>query len=102
MTNEPLPLLSESSCGTGAGAVPVFNCIIILTPLENGRLRGRVANLPGITAEGTAERELLMSLTRQFKTAVKESVASGNGLKWIDPPEVPVKGESQRFIPIHL
>lgn len=102
MTSDPLPLISESSCGTGPGSVPVFNCIVILTPIENGRLRGRVANLPGITAEGAAERDLLKLITQRFKTAVKESLSNGPALQWIEPPEVPAKGESQRFIPVHL
>jgi len=102
MTHDPLPLLAESSCGSGPGSVPVFNCIIILTPLESGRLRGRVANLPGVTAEGNAERELLMLLTQRFKRVIRESLASGAGLTWIDPPETPDAGEIQRFIPIHL
>lgn len=102
MTQDPLPLLSESSCGTGPGSVPVFNCIIILTPLDGGRLRGRIANLPGISAVGHAERDLLMLLTQRFKSVVRESLVSGTGLTWIDPPETPSKGESQRFIPIHL
>ena len=102
MSSDPLPLLSESSCGTGPGSVPVFNCIVILTPLENGRLRGRVANLPGVAAEGNNERELLMLLTKQFKSIVKEALSSGTGLQWTEPPETPVKGESQRFIPVHL
>lgn len=102
MTHDPLPLLPKSSCATGPESVPVFNCVIILTPLENGRLRGRVANLPGITAEGNSERELLLLLTRRFKSLVANSLATGEGLMWIDPPETPTKGEIQRFIPVHL
>jgi hypothetical protein len=98
-----LPKENESTCGTGGDSVPVFNCIVILTrDAESGRLRARVANLPGINAEGNAERELLMLLTKRFKAFVQECLQQNRRIPWIDPPDLPLAGEQQRFIPVHL
>lgn len=98
-----LPQVPEASCGTGGDAVPVFTCVVILTRDETtGRLSARAANLPEITAEGNAERELLLLLTRRFKARVQECLQDKQPIPWIDPPEVPMPGEQQRFIPVHL
>ena len=103
MSQEPLPLLPESTCGGPQGAVPVFNCIVILTRLpDTGRLQGRVANLANLTAESNAERELLIVLTRRFKDFVRDCVKHQRPIPWINPPESPAAGEQQRFIPVHL
>ena len=102
-SSNPLPQASESSCGTGGPSVPVFNCIVILTrDATTGRLSARVANLAGITAEGNAERELLMLLTKRFKAFVQDCLQHNREIPWIDPPAVPLPGEQQRFIPVHL
>lgn len=98
-----LPQAKDSSCGTGGASVPVFNCIVILNrDTTTDRLTARVANLTGITAEGNAERELLMLLTKRFKSYVQECLQSNRAIPWIDPPESPEPGEQQRFIPVHL
>jgi hypothetical protein len=98
-----LPQATESTCGTGGASVPVFNCIVILNrDAATSRLSARVANLTGITAEGNAERELLMLLTKRFKTVVQDCVHNNRQIPWIDPPESPQVGEQQRFIPVHL
>jgi hypothetical protein len=98
-----LPKAPESTCGTGGDSVPVFNCIVILTRDANsGRLRARVSNLPGITAEGNAERELLMLLTKRFKAFIQECLQHNRQIPWIDPPDLPLPGEQRRFIPVHL
>jgi hypothetical protein len=103
MASEFLRQLPDSSCSTGPGSVPVFNCIVILTPVDDGkRLRGRVANLSGISAEGNSERELLMLLTKRFKAAMQQFVSQNAPIPWLDPPETPAAGEQQRFIPVHL
>jgi hypothetical protein len=94
-----LPLISENDCSP----VPVFNCLVILTtPDENGRRRGRVANLQGISAEGTSERDILASLMKSFKASVQKYSQSEQQIPWIDPPESPAPGEVERFIPVHL
>ena len=99
--NDPnhLPLISESDCSP----VPVFNCLIILSPSdEKGRRRGRVANLAGISAEGTSERDILTAIMKKFKTTVQECTQASRVIPWIDPPESPGEGEVERFIPVHL
>lgn len=98
-----LPQAHDSSCGTGGASVPVFNCTVILNrDATTNRLTARVANLAGITAEGHAERELLMLLTKRFKTFVQDCMQSNRPIPWIDPPDSPQPGEQQRFIPVHL
>ena len=94
-----LPLIAESDCSP----VPVFNCHIILTkPDESGRIQGRSANLGGITASGSSERDVLTSLMKQFKAVVLQHTKSGTAVPWIQPAEVPQDDEVERFIPVHL
>ena len=106
-SSNPLPQASESSCGTGGVSVPVsvpvFNCIVILTrDTTTDRLSARVTNLAGLTAEGNAERELLILLTKRFKVFVQDCLQHNREIPWIDPPAAPLPGEQQRFIPVHL
>lgn len=102
MEQRPLPVVTDSSCGTGPGTVPVFNCMVILRRDEQtGRLSGRVTNLAGITAEGHSERDVLLSLTKQFKTVVGKLTADGKPIPWIDTPRA-CAGEVERFVPVHL
>jgi hypothetical protein len=99
----PLPLVNESSCGSGSSSVPVFNCIVILRSDPNtGKIQGRSANLPDITAEDTTERQVLMKITRRFKTIVQEHTGSNTPVPWREPPERAAAGEVERFIPVHL
>jgi hypothetical protein len=76
--------------------------VILRQDPETGRLLARVANLAGITAEGTSERDVLIAVTKKFRTAIQESLQSQQTVAWLDPPESPGSGEQQRFIPIHL
>ena len=97
------PQVSDASCGTGGAPVPVFTCNVILSrDTATGRLSARVANLADITADGNAERELLMLLTRRFKALVQECLQNNRPIPWIDPPATLLPGEQQRFIPVHL
>jgi hypothetical protein len=94
-----LPLISVNDCSP----VPVFNCLVILgKPDENGRRRGRVANLQGITAEGTSERDVMAALMKSFKACLQKYTEASEDIPWIDPPESPAAGEVERFIPVHL
>lgn len=99
----PLPLVTESSCGSGSGAVPVFSCNIILRhdPVT-GRYLARSANLPGITAEESSERQALMLITRRFKALIQDLLTRQQPIPWLDPPERAGVGEVERFIPVHL
>ncbi len=80
--------------------VPVYDCHILLR-VEEGRVFGRVTTLPGLTAEGHTERDVLRSLVEQFKQAVRDYRARGVEVPW-QPQEAPAKGESQRWVPVHL
>lgn len=103
MDSESLPQLTDSTCGTGLSSVPVFNCVVILSPIPGStKLAGRIANLAGISAEGNTERDVLIQLTRRFKLTIQELNQKQQSIPWIDPPETPRPGEMQRFIPIHL
>ncbi|MEQ9410164.1 MAG: hypothetical protein RIK87_20685 [Fuerstiella sp.] len=95
----PLPLISE---GDGQN-VPVYSCHVILSRPDNtGRLSGRTANLAGISAEGTSERDVLTSIMKQFKAAVQRYAQSNQSIPFLDPPEAPGPGDVERFIPVHL
>jgi hypothetical protein len=65
-------------------------------------MSARVANMAGITAVGNAERELLVLLTKRFKALLQDCLQHNREIPWIDPPEAPLPGEQQRFIPVHL
>ena len=103
---EPIPadslqIVTESSCGASP-AVPVFNCVVFLRRNANGRLFARVANLQHIEVEGNVERDVLFSVTRQFKSRLQEYLSSNEPIPWVDPIPRAAVGEFERFIPIHL
>ena len=103
MSQDSLPQIPDSACSGGPGCVPVYNCHIILSRIPaTGRLTARVANLADLSAEGNAERELLLFLTRRFKAVVQDCVRNQREIPWIDPPELPAPGEQQRYVPVHL
>ena len=99
----PLNQLPDSSCGSTAGTVPVFNCIVILRKdPQTSRVTGRVANLPELAAEASSERDLLFTLTRRFREIIQTATKAGQPIAWKEPPDSPAPGELQRFIPVHL
>jgi len=101
--SSPLNQLGDSSCGSTPGAVPVFNCIVILRlDQQSGRVAGRVANLEGISGEASGERELLFLLTRRFRDALRQAAQDSHPIPWKSPADSPAAGEQLRFIPIHL
>lgn len=101
--SSPLPLVTESGCSATPGSVPVFNCSVILrTDSATGRISGRVASLPSITADGATERDVLLQITRRFKAFIQQQLAAGTSIPWTDPPQRAAAGESERFVPVHL
>lgn len=95
----PLNLIPEGELNP----VPVFSCIVILgRPDDSGAREARVANLPGITAHGASERDLLTAIMKKFRAACQDYTSKGAEIPWREPPETPGEGESQRFIPVHL
>jgi hypothetical protein len=82
--------------------VPVFSCIVYVSPDAGGGVRARVANLPGLECTAGSEREALGKIVPAFKRRIGEQMRSGNQIPWIDPPAPAEAGEQIRFIPVHL
>lgn len=88
---------------TDGGCVPVFDCRVLVTRLgDDGVVRARCANLAGIEAKGTTERDALMAVVRAFKAELTRHHAAGEPIPFLDPPESPREGESERWLPVHL
>jgi hypothetical protein len=82
--------------------VPVFSCIVYVSPAAGGGVRARVANLAGLESSAASEREALAKIVRAFKERVGELMRGNSPIPWIEPPSAAVPGEQQRFIPVHL
>jgi len=81
--------------------VPAFPCIVHLD-VQDGIYRGRVANLAGIEAVASSEREMLGKIVPIFKRTVAEIHQRGDSIPWITPVPDPKPTEIKRFIPVHL
>jgi hypothetical protein len=93
--------------GDAKPLVPVFSCIIYVCKAEDGTISGRVANLAGgdageIRASGNSERDVLLKVTREFKSRVSQLHGDLQEIPWIDPPQRPLENEQVRYVPIHL
>ncbi|QEG37004.1 hypothetical protein [Bythopirellula goksoeyrii] len=82
--------------------VPVFVCLVYVHKNEDATVTGRVANLAGIEASGSSERDVLGKVMREFKSRVVKMFEAGQEIPWIDPPEPPQQNEQIRSIPMHL
>jgi len=82
--------------------VPVFNCIVYVSPSDGGGVRARVANLAGLEFSAASEREAFGKLVPAFKKRVSELMQSGTEIPWIEPPSPAEPGEQMRFVPVHL
>jgi hypothetical protein len=106
MDADPQDLLAKlagKKHGIPLGPVPVFNCVVIVTPrAADGKVRARVANLPDIAVAGASEREVLQGIVAQFKQVVGQLHAAGQSIPWQDPPLKPEPHEQQRLIAVHL
>ena len=81
----------------------MYNCIVLVkTDQQTGRVSGRVANLPEISATANSERDMLLAISRHFKSTVQQHLAANQPIPWREPAERPHEGESERFIPVHL
>ena len=99
--SESKPPLSLHDASQGPD-VPTFSCIAYLSKREDGRTRGRVANLAGIECVGASEREVLSKLIPAFKKQVTEFMQNDGAVPWIDPPVAREPDEQRRIIPAHL
>jgi hypothetical protein len=82
--------------------VPVFTCLVYLSPDAGGGVRARVANLSGLGCTAASEREALAKIVSAFKQRVGELTHSEISIPWIDPPAPAGPGEQIRFVPVHL
>lgn len=92
---KPLPLTTD-------GPKPAFGCVVYVGRNDAGRCVGRVANLEGLTAEGSNEREVLASLVKQAKQVLAQYVGDGQPIPWVEPPSPKNDDEQKRFLPLHL
>ena len=93
--------------GDSKPAVPVFSCIVYVCKTADGTISGRVANLAGgdageIRASGYSERDVLLKVTREFKSRISAMHGENHKIPWIDPPQPPLENEQVRFVPMHL
>ena len=101
--SNPLAALAGKKHGVPLGPVPVFNCIVIVSPKNSaGRVQACVANLPEISAEAASERDALQQIVADFKRIVGQRHAAGQPIAWQEPPLQPGPGEQQRLIAVHL
>lgn len=83
--------------------VPVFNCIVIVSPRDaEGLVLARAAELAGMEGRGKSEREALSQVVAQFKDFVSRHYAAGDEIPWLKPPLAPQPGDQQRLIAVHL
>lgn len=81
--------------------VPAFTCLVYVSQ-DSGQVSARVANLAGIQASGSSERDVLGKIVPAFKRRVAELMSSGEEIPWINPPEPMRDGEQRRIVPVHL
>ena len=84
------------------GDVPVFSCIVHVSPTPAGGVCVRVANLAGLQCTAASEREALAKIVPAFKQRVAALIRSEASIPWIEPPTPAESDEQTRFIPVHL
>jgi len=82
--------------------IPTFACLVYVHQNDDGMVTGRVANLAGIEASGSSERDVLGKVTREFKSRVFKMLEEGQEIPWVDPPQPPRENEQVRSVPVHL
>lgn len=95
--------MTESPELPPAPNVPVFNCVVLVSPrADDGLITARAAELVGLTARAKTEREALTQLVAAFKAVVARHHAANEPIPWLQPPLSPAPGDSQRLIAVHL
>lgn len=61
----------------------------------------RAANLPVPVVEASTVREALSQIVQSAKQVIRENMAAGKQVPWIDPPEEPRETESRFMVPLH-
>jgi hypothetical protein len=103
-SDRPNPL---AIAGDAKPIVPAFTCIVYVFKTADGTIRGRVANLAAddsgeISARGNSERDVLLNVTREFKSRLLKMHGQNQEIAWIDPPQPPSENEQVRLVPVHL
>jgi hypothetical protein len=80
----------------------VFNCVVYVSPTDDGGVRARVANLAGLDCSAGSERDALAKIVAAFKQHVSKLIESETPIRWIDPPVDAKANEQVRYIPVHL
>lgn len=83
-------------------AIPVYNCMVIISRLDNGEIHGQVANLDDIEATAKTEREILEKVVKTFKKTIGKYLEAKQPIPWLDSPMKPAKDQVERLIPVHL
>ena len=83
-------------------AVPVYNCAVIISRLESGKIHGQVANLEDIEVTAPAEREVLQEVIRLFKKEIGKYIEAKQPIPWVEPPKKPAKDQVEKLIAVHL
>jgi hypothetical protein len=83
-------------------SVPVFNCVVNVSPTDDGGVQARVANLAGLDCTAGSEREALAKIVAAFKAHVSKLTHDATPIPWIDPPVAADANEQVRYIPVHL
>ena len=84
MNTQPIPNETDSDrpnslkiTGDAKPMVPVFSCTVYVSKNDEGNVRGRVANLAGIDASGNSERDVLVKVSKEFKSRVLKMFEAG-------------------------
>ena len=82
--------------------IPVFNCIVYVAFVADGKVQARVGNLPGIEYAAASEPAALRLIVTEFKRRLTEWMSQEEPIPWIEPPLQANSHEQQRLIPVHL
>lgn len=93
----PLGITGESKA-----SVPVFVCLVYVRHNDDSTVDGRVANLEGIEATGSSERDVLSKVVREFKSRITKMREDDVEIPLVDPPLPPRENERVRSVPVHL
>lgn len=83
-------------------SVPVFNCVVYVSPADDGGVRARVANLADLACTAGSERDALAKIVAAFKAHVGKLTQDSTPIPWIDPVPQPNADEQVRYVPVHL
>lgn len=83
-------------------SVPVYDCHVLISRSDDEKsLVGIVSNLPEVTATAATERDLLRTISAQFKKKIIEYNESSQEIPWQETKK-PGPGQQQRWLPVHL